>query len=187
MDRPHHEVPLRTSVNSCYFLQGHRCHLLVVPWPVDPCFLPIMSTGGGGDASSEPRHQVIFKGKLIVVGDTNVGKTSIVERLTENRFSLNQKTSVAVAYSTKQVIVDDRTTVKFDIWDTAGQERFRSISALFYRGSAAAIIVYDITDRKSFDTARNYWLTQLKTHAVKDCIIVFAGKLGDFFPSSSSH
>ena len=80
-------------------------------------------------------------------------------------------------YNAPQVTVDDHTTVKFDIWDTAGQERFRSISALFYRGSAAAIIVYDITDMKSFDTARKYWLGQLKTHAVRDCIIVFAGTL----------
>lgn len=128
-------------------------------------------SGGGSDFT----HQIIYKGKLIVVGDTNVGKTSIVERLTENKFSLNQKTSVAVAYSTKQMVVDKHTTVKFDIWDTAGQERFRSISALFYRGSAAAIIVYDITDRKSFETAKNYWLKQLRMHAVKDCIIVFAG------------
>ena len=136
-----------------------------------------MSNTERGAAPPRPRPQVIFKGKLIVVGDTNVGKTSIVERLTENKFSLNQKTSVAVAYSTKQVVVDEFTTVKFDIWDTAGQERFRSIGALFYRGSAAAIIVYDITDRKSFETAKSYWLTQLKNHAVRDCIIVLAGSL----------
>ena len=143
------------------------------------------SASGGGGAK---RPHVVFKGKLIVVGDTNVGKTSIVERLTENKFSVNQKTSVAVAYSTKQVVVDEYSTVKFDIWDTAGQERFRSISNLFFHGSAAAIIVFDITDRKSFDTARSYWVNQLEKGATPDCIIVFAGP---YLPvqclSSSAH
>ena len=62
----------------------------------------------------------IFKGKLVVVGDIAVGKTSIVSRLTENKFVQNQPSSVGVAYSSKTIRVDPTTTVKFDIWDTAG-------------------------------------------------------------------
>jgi Ras-related protein Rab-5C len=121
----------------------------------------------------------IFKGKLVVVGDIAVGKTSVVSRFIDNKFLKDQRSSIGVAYSTKTITVDSTKTVKLDLWDTAGQERFRSISSLFYRGAGAALIVYDITDRKSFTTAQTFWLKQLRQYAVRHAIIALAGNKSD--------
>eukprot|EP00501_MAST-03F_sp_TOSAG23-6_P000812 GSMAST32.ASY1.ANO1.842.1 assembled CDS len=121
----------------------------------------------------------VFKGKLVVVGDIAVGKTSIVSRFIDNKFEKDQRSSIGVAYSTKTITVDQKKTVKLDLWDTAGQERFRSISSLFYRGAGAALMVYDVTNRKSFETVRNFWLKQLRQYAVKNAIIALAGNKSD--------
>eukprot|EP00940_MAST-03C_sp_MAST-3C-sp2_P000373 g373.t1 len=116
---------------------------------------------------------------MVIVGDIAVGKTSILSRFVDDRFNRDQRSSIGVAYSTKTLHLDNEHTLKLDIWDTAGQERFRSISSLFYRQSGAALIVYDITDRKSLETVREFWLKQIKQYATDNVIIGLAGNKMD--------
>lgn len=115
-----------------------------------------------------------YKGKLVIVGDIAVGKTSLLSRFVYGKFYADQRSSIGVAYSTKTVTVKDN-IIKLDIWDTAGQERFRSISSLFYRGSGAALIVYDITDKKSLQTVKTEWLKAIRQYAVDNVTIALAG------------
>eukprot|EP00941_MAST-03F_sp_MAST-3F-sp1_P003574 g3574.t1 len=125
---------------------------------------------------SKNSKNFIFKGKLVIVGDVAVGKTSIVSRFIDRTFKKDQRSSIGVAYSTKVISIDPTTTVRFDLWDTAGQERFRSISSLFYRGAGAALMVCSLDDRKSFDSIKNFWLSQLRTHAPSAIIALAANK-----------
>eukprot|EP01029_Cantina_marsupialis_P017872 TRINITY_DN402_c0_g1_i1.p1 TRINITY_DN402_c0_g1~~TRINITY_DN402_c0_g1_i1.p1 ORF type:complete len:219 (-),score=47.20 TRINITY_DN402_c0_g1_i1:176-832(-) len=120
-----------------------------------------------------------FKGKLVVVGQSGVGKTSIVYSLTHNQFDSKQQPSIGVAFSQKSIQLS-KSTVAFDIWDTAGQERFRSINSLYYRNAATAVIVYDITNMDSFKTVKEYWLKQIKSYCThRDIILALAGNKSD--------
>lgn len=134
------------------------------------------------DTDEEKTHakkMPVVKGKMVIVGDIAVGKTSILGRYVSNKFNRDQRSSIGVAYSTKTCHLEDDITLKLDIWDTAGQERFRSISSLFYRQCGAALIVYDITDKKSLDTVKDFWLKQIKQYATKKVIIGLAGNKMD--------
>ena len=125
------------------------------------------------------KRNIVCKGKLVVVGDIAVGKTSLVQSLCTGQFNRNQRSSIGVAYSTKTISVDESTTVKLDVWDTAGQERFRSIGSLFIRDAGAAVIVYDITCKSSFVNVKEYWLDQLRSYAVPQMIVALAGNKAD--------
>ncbi|KAK8803734.1 hypothetical protein WA158_001428 [Blastocystis sp. Blastoise] len=122
---------------------------------------------------------ISFKGKVVVVGNVSVGKTSIAARFYENKFNKNSIPSVGVSYFSQSVSVDDRINVKYCIWDTAGQERYRAINQLYYRGSGAAIIVYDITDANSFLAVKEYWINSVRKIAGDDIIIVLVGNKCD--------
>jgi Ras-related protein Rab-11A len=87
--------------------------------------------------------------KIVLVGDSGVGKSNIISRFTKNEFNLESKTTIGVEFATKTLIVDDK-TVKVQIWDTAGQERYRSMASAYYRGANGALLVYDITRSTSF-------------------------------------
>jgi len=84
--------------------------------------------------------------KLVLLGDAAVGKSSSVERFVKNEFFEFQQPTIGAAFLTQTVALDDY-IVKFEIWDTAGQERYRSLAPMYYRGAAAALVVYDITVR----------------------------------------
>ncbi|KZW03865.1 ras-domain-containing protein [Exidia glandulosa HHB12029] len=107
-----------------------------------------------------------------------VGKTSLVHRYTENKFTPTSTTSTTGAlFLTKKVVVDNF-KVRLQIWDTAGAERFRSIAPMYYRNAHAAIVVYDITDSKTFDDVRG-WLEELKKNCTEDLIIYIVGSKAD--------
>jgi small GTP-binding protein len=97
--------------------------------------------------------------KFIIVGSSGVGKTTILKRLVEDTFTEDSLATIGVEFDSAVVVVDNR-KVKFQIWDTAGQERFRSIAKTYYRNAAGVIVVYDLTDRKSFDEL-NSWMTDI--------------------------
>uniref|UniRef100_A0A7S2REW9 Uncharacterized protein n=2 Tax=Mucochytrium quahogii TaxID=96639 RepID=A0A7S2REW9_9STRA len=126
----------------------------------------------------QPRQIVHFKGKLVVLGDIAVGKTALIIRCQDNRFARDQKATVGVAFSQVNVALENA-VVKFDVWDSAGEERFRSINSLYYHGSAAGIIVFDVTNRKSFDSAKSYWVPHLREHGVDGIIIALVGNKCD--------
>lgn len=93
--------------------------------------------------------------KIIVLGDSGVGKTSLMSRYVQKKFSPHFKATIGADFLHKDVTLDDRLTT-LQIWDTAGQERFMSLGVAFYRGSDACVLVYDICDQKSFENLNNW-------------------------------
>lgn len=87
--------------------------------------------------------------KIVLVGDSGVGKSNIISKYTKNEFNFESKTTIGVEFATKTVNIDGR-NVKVQIWDTAGQERYRSMASAYYRGAMGALLVYDITRASSF-------------------------------------
>ena len=98
--------------------------------------------------------------KLLLIGESNVGKTSIILRYTENEFKTSGISTCGVDVKCKYVSLDN-TKIRLDIWDTAGQERFRGLAKNYFRGGNGFILVYDITDKKSFDKLRG-WMNDAK-------------------------
>lgn len=88
--------------------------------------------------------------KIVILGESGVGKTSLMERYVERRFSQQYKATIGADFFPKDVIIDDK-PVNLQIWDTAGQERYQSLGSAFYRGADACVLVYDMTDARSFD------------------------------------
>ncbi len=101
-----------------------------------------------------------YKLKLIVIGDSGVGKTNIIRRYISNTFSDDSKATVGVEFFTKPFRVNND-IVKLEIWDTAGQERYKSITSAYYKGSRGALLVYDITRPSTFEDVEN-WMTEIK-------------------------
>jgi small GTP-binding protein len=99
---------------------------------------------------------------LILLGDAYTGKTSLILRYVRNQFSSSVQATVGSAYISKTVPLTSKQSLTLDIWDTAGQERFRSMNmGLYYRGATAAVIVYDITRRESFEGVKR-WVEELR-------------------------
>ncbi|KAG6383501.1 hypothetical protein SASPL_156745 [Salvia splendens] len=98
--------------------------------------------------------------KLVLLGDVGAGKSSLVLRFVKGQFVEFQESTIGAAFFSQTVALNDA-TVKFEIWDTAGQERYHSLAPMYYRGAAAAIIVYDVTNQASFDRAKK-WVEELK-------------------------
>jgi len=93
--------------------------------------------------------------KIIILGDSGVGKTSLMNQYVNNRFSNQYKATIGADFLTKEVMIDDK-LVTMQIWDTAGQERFQSLGVAFYRGADACVLVYDITKPKTFESLQNW-------------------------------
>ena len=102
--------------------------------------------------------------KVVLLGESGVGKTCIISRYTNNTFEENIMSTTGASYCGKAMTFDEYggKTIKFEIWDTAGQEKYRALTKIFYKDAAVAILVYDITRRKSFDEIKNYWYNQIK-------------------------
>ena len=116
--------------------------------------------------------------KIIVIGDSSVGKTNLLSRFVKNQFSTDSKPTIGVDFATKTVSID-RKNIKVQVWDTAGQERFKAFSSAYYNGSHAAIIVYDISNRESFENVKN-WVLELKTHLeIKNLVVMLIGNKSD--------
>uniref|UniRef100_A0A8C6U2H1 RAB31, member RAS oncogene family n=1 Tax=Neogobius melanostomus TaxID=47308 RepID=A0A8C6U2H1_9GOBI len=115
--------------------------------------------------------------KVCLLGDTGVGKSSIVCRFVQDHFDHNISPTIGASFLTKTVPCGNELH-KFLIWDTAGQERFHSLAPMYYRGSAAAVIVYDITKLDSFQTLKK-WVKELKEHGPEDIVVAIAGNKND--------
>ena len=120
--------------------------------------------------------------KIVLVGETGVGKTAIISRYTLDTFKKGQQPSTMASRTMKEIIIPEfNRKLKFDIWDTAGQEKYRALTKFFYKDAAIAIMVYDITRRESFDEVSNYWSTQVRECASESLIIGIAGNKSDLF------
>ena len=102
--------------------------------------------------------------KVVIIGDSGVGKTSILFRYVKGEFDSNINISFGAGFKTKDVAHNDQgDTVKLFLWDTAGQEKYNSLTKLYFKGASAAIIVYDITDKSSFEKAKK-WVDELNEY-----------------------
>mmetsp|Transcript_64171 Transcript_64171/g.88165 ORF Transcript_64171/g.88165 Transcript_64171/m.88165 type:complete len:198 (-) Transcript_64171:193-786(-) len=119
----------------------------------------------------------VCNSKLVLLGDTAVGKSCLVVRFVRDEFFEFQEPTIGAAFLTQTVALEDA-TIKFEIWDTAGQERYRSLASLYYRGASAAIVVYDITNKDSFVGAK-IWVNELQRRSDETVVIVLAGNKMD--------
>ncbi|KAK9173630.1 Rab5 like small Gtpase [Cryptosporidium meleagridis] len=116
--------------------------------------------------------------KLVLLGDASVGKSCLVVRFSKDEFHEYQEPTIGAAFMTQSVNVDDDYTVKFEIWDTAGQERYRSLAPMYYRGAAAAIVVYDITNVETFQGAKS-WISELQNINNNEIVVALVGNKYD--------
>ena len=117
--------------------------------------------------------------KVVLVGESGVGKTSIITQFIDQTFQEDQQSTTGGTFSTKSVICDNGKTLKFEIWDTAGQERYRSLTKMFYKDANAAVLVYDITRKDSFEELQNYWSQQIKESSPPNIILAVAANKSD--------
>ena len=104
--------------------------------------------------------------KVVLIGESGVGKTSIISRYTNNSFKSQLMPTPGANFITKNVLLEDENqSIKYEIWDTAGQEKYRSLAKVFYKNAAVCVLVYDITRRTSFEAIKNYWTVELKSNA----------------------
>ncbi|KAF2806553.1 ras-related protein-like protein [Mytilinidion resinicola] len=94
--------------------------------------------------------------KVIILGDSGVGKTSLMNQYVNKKFSASYKATIGADFLTKEVVMDDDRVVTLQLWDTAGQERFQSLGVAFYRGADCCVLVYDVNNSKSFETLESW-------------------------------
>lgn len=133
--------------------------------------------GGPAQRPNSQTQGKICQFKLVLLGESAVGKSSLVLRFVKGQFHEYQESTIGAAFLTQTVCLED-TTVKFEIWDTAGQERYHSLAPMYYRGAQAAIIVYDITNMDSFGRAK-VWVKELQRQASPNIVIALAGNKAD--------
>jgi len=118
-----------------------------------------------------------FLYKVVVTGDSGVGKTNIISRFTSNEFNIENKATIGVEFGHAELSVHD-TKVKVQIWDTAGQERFRAVTRGYYRGAVGALMVYDITKGQTFKNVEK-WMQELREYADPGIVIMLVGNKSD--------
>ncbi|KAJ1735172.1 Rab GTPase ypt31 [Coemansia sp. BCRC 34490] len=115
--------------------------------------------------------------KIVLIGDSGVGKSNLLSRFTRNEFNLESKSTIGVEFATRSIQVDSK-TIKAQIWDTAGQERYRAITSAYYRGAVGALLVYDIAKHPTYENVTR-WLKELRDHADSNIVIMLVGNKSD--------
>ncbi|CAI5734673.1 unnamed protein product [Peronospora destructor] len=123
----------------------------------------------------EDEYDYLFK--IVLIGDSGVGKSNLLSRFTRNEFNLESKSTIGVEFATKSIVAEGK-TIKAQIWDTAGQERYRAITSAYYRGAVGALLVYDITKHGTFENVER-WLKELRDHADINTVIMLVGNKSD--------
>ncbi|KAL0074835.1 ras protein [Phycomyces blakesleeanus] len=115
-----------------------------------------------------------YQFKLVLLGESAVGKSSLVMRFVKGLFDEYKESTIGAAFLSKEVSLEDNVTVKFEIWDTAGQERYKSLAPMYYRNANCAVIVYDVTQASSLEKAKS-WVNELQRQADPNIVIALAG------------
>ncbi|AQZ12603.1 YPT31 (YER031C) and YPT32 (YGL210W) [Zygosaccharomyces parabailii] len=115
--------------------------------------------------------------KIVLIGDSGVGKSNLLSRFTTNDFNMESKSTIGVEFATRTIEVEGK-KIKAQIWDTAGQERYRAITSAYYRGAVGALIVYDISKPSSYENC-NHWLTELRENADDNVAVGLIGNKSD--------
>ena len=122
-------------------------------------------------------EQEDYKLKIIVVGDSGVGKTNLINRFASDKFDTNSKATIGVEFVYKTLKINKEVT-KVEVWDTAGQERYRAITSSYYKGAKGAIIVYDITNEDSFNNVES-WMNEVTKKGKTDMQFLLVGNKKD--------
>lgn len=117
--------------------------------------------------------------KYIIIGDTGVGKSCLLLQFTDKRFQPVHDLTIGVEFGARMITIDGK-QIKLQIWDTAGQESFRSITRSYYRGAAGALLVYDITQRHTFNHLTS-WLEDARQHSNSNMVIMLIGNKCDLY------
>jgi len=125
--------------------------------------------------SRDDEYDYLFK--VVLIGDSGVGKSNLLSRFTRNEFNLESKSTIGVEFATRSIVVEGK-TIKAQIWDTAGQERYRAITAAYYRGAVGALLVYDIAKHTTYENVER-WLKELRDHADNNIVIMLVGNKSD--------
>ena len=136
-----------------------------------------MSDEGKNEMENQLGYNASYKVKFIIVGDSSVGKSNILLRFSENKFESKHIVTPGLGFASKHYMYNN-TDYLIQIWDTAGQEKYKSITNAYYKGAKGAFVVYDITNKNSFDNADN-WLNNLRASADKKCSIILIGNKSD--------
>jgi Ras-related protein Rab-1A len=115
--------------------------------------------------------------KVLIIGNSGVGKSCLLLRFAEDMFSDNYISTIGVDFKIRKLELEGK-SIKLQIWDTAGQERFRTITKSYYRGSNGIVVVYDITDRESFDQVQ-HWMSEIDAHASAEVCRLLVGNKAD--------
>ena len=104
--------------------------------------------------------------KVVLLGESGVGKTSIIARYITNTFKSQNLPTTGANFVSKTIILEDENkSIKFELWDTAGQERYRSLAKVFYKNAAVCVLVYDITRKSSFNELKSFWVNEIKDNS----------------------
>uniref|UniRef100_A0A1E1XIC3 Putative rab subfamily protein of small gtpase n=1 Tax=Amblyomma aureolatum TaxID=187763 RepID=A0A1E1XIC3_9ACAR len=126
-------------------------------------------------ASANAEYDYLFK--IVLIGDAGVGKSCLVRRFAEDTFTDGYKLTVGVDFKIKTIELQGK-TIKLQIWDTAGEERFYSITSCFYRGAHGIIVVYDVTNQKSFESVKK-WFHEVDRNASEHVSKLLVGNKND--------
>ncbi|RWR96309.1 ras-related protein RIC2 [Cinnamomum micranthum f. kanehirae] len=124
---------------------------------------------------TEDDYDYLFK--IVLIGDSGVGKSNLLSRFTRNEFSLESKSTIGVEFATRSLNVDGK-VIKAQIWDTAGQERYRAITSAYYRGAVGALLVFDVTRHSTFENVER-WLKELRDHTDPNIVVMLIGNKSD--------
>jgi len=127
--------------------------------------------------SSAPKRDYDFLFKLVLIGDSGVGKSCLLLRFADDNFTDSYISTIGVDFRFRTITIDKK-TVKLQIWDTAGQERFRTITSAYYRGADGIIMVYDVTSQESFDHVEE-WLSEVDRYANENTSKLLLGNKAD--------
>ncbi|VVB02040.1 unnamed protein product [Arabis nemorensis] len=130
-----------------------------------------------GTYKAEDDYDYLFK--VVLTGDSGVGKSNLLSRFTRNDFSHDSRSTIGVEFATRSIKVDDK-IVKAQIWDTAGQERYRAITSAYYRGAVGALLVYDVTRHVTFENVAR-WLKELRDHTDANIVIMLVEVLTQIY------
>jgi len=123
----------------------------------------------------EDEYDFLFK--VVLIGDSGVGKSNLLSRFTKNEFSVESKSTIGVEFATRTIKVEGK-VVKAQVWDTAGQEKYRAITSAYYRGAVGALLVYDITRTTTFEHVER-WYQELLNYSDKNIFVMMVGNKSD--------
>lgn len=125
--------------------------------------------------SAQEEYDYLYK--VVLIGDSGVGKSNLLSRFTRNEFNLETKSTIGVEFATRSIQTEGK-TIKAQIWDTAGQERYRAITSAYYRGAVGALLVHDISKHATFKNVER-WLQELRENADRNIVIMLVGNKSD--------